>query len=202
MAGWFQLQDIFYLNVNHNYFIKSDSRGETRKYCVSAKARPRQTQWECVCVYVCTFVSLRKTPGAILRDKVCVCLTNIRQRDAERWPAPGWDQVSAASSRDDRRIECSPLSISITHHLLHPHVPSSSSPSLSLLFFCSIHLFPTIFLFFSLLLLLASLFVCHIFNFSSNLSHFHSYFHSSSASVLVVLFLKKRDAPSYEVDQS
>lgn len=56
---------------------------------------------------------------------VCVCVLPIldRQREAERWPVPGWDQVSAASSREDRRIECFPRSNSITHHLLHPYFP-------------------------------------------------------------------------------
>lgn len=67
-----------------------------------------------------TRVSMRKTPGAILHDNVCVCLTNIRHTGLERWLVPGWDQVSAASSRDNTGIGCFPPSNSITHHLLHP----------------------------------------------------------------------------------
>lgn len=52
--------------------------------------------------------------------QVCVCLTNIRHTGLERWLVPGWDQVSAASSRDNTGIGCFPPSNSITHHLLHP----------------------------------------------------------------------------------
>lgn len=49
---------------------------------------------------------------------MCVCLTNIRHTGLER--VPGWDQVSAAASRDNTGIGCFPPSNSITHHLLHP----------------------------------------------------------------------------------
>lgn len=110
-----------------------------------------------------TRVSMRKTPGAILHDNVCVCLTNIRHTGLERWLVPGWDQVSAASSRDNTGIGCFPPSPSSLFSL-------STCSSFSHLFVCSILLSPLLSASFSYFFsgsvsvwLLSFLFICFIF---------------------------------------
>lgn len=116
-------------------------------------------------VYVCMSFCEFKENTRCNNTWQSVCVLPILDRHRERQSDgqyPGWDQVSAASSRDDRRIECFPLSNSITHHLLHPRFPLSPSFPLSLLFVCSIHLFPSLYL---LSCLIFSLLLCLSFSF-------------------------------------
>lgn len=137
----------------------------------------------CICVSFCEFEE--NTRCNIPWQSVCVSPILDRQREAEWWPVPGWDQVSAASSRDGRGIECFPF-------LLY-HSPSPSS------LFSPLSLFPT---FNSISLLypsvsqpLATSFpvsfsrffsVCRLHFSSTNLSHSrHFFFHSFSASASI-----------------
>lgn len=119
-----------------------------------------------------------------------LCRTN---REAERGREMSWLRSGfRASSKTTGGLNAF-LFLTITHHLLHPSYPISPSFPLSLLFVYSIYLFPH-----HLSCLLFSLLLCQCLCLSTALFIFllihlilALFFHTVSASVSVVIFLKE-----------